>query len=76
MLSCKARTRPIIITALALVGGASVILTDPIFQGMAASLMFGVLVSTLLTLLVIPLGCISASKYMIEAAIPSKKDDE
>lgn len=76
MLSCKARTRPIIITALALVGGASVILTDPIFQGMAISLMFGVLVSTLLTLLVIPLGCISASKFMIQAATPSSGDDD
>ncbi|MGB5639161.1 MAG: efflux RND transporter permease subunit, partial [Sedimenticolaceae bacterium] len=54
--SCKARTRPIMITAFALIGGASVILTDPIFQGMAISLMFGVFVSTVLTLLVIPLG--------------------
>ena len=54
--SCKARTRPIMITAFALIGGASVILTDPIFQGMAISLMFGVFVSTALTLLVIPLG--------------------
>jgi hypothetical protein len=37
-----------------------VILFDPIFQGMAISLLFGVLVSTVLTLVVIPLGCISA----------------
>ncbi len=58
--ACKTRTRPIMITAFALVGGSSVILTDPIFQGMAISLLFGVLVSTLLTLMVIPLGCISA----------------
>ena len=58
--SCKARTRPIIITAVALVLGSSVILFDPIFQGMAISLMFGVLVATLLTLVVIPLGCVSA----------------
>ena len=64
ILSCKARTRPIIITALALIAGSSVILTDPIFQGMAISLLFGSLVSTLLTLVVIPLGCISASKAM------------
>ncbi|MBF0588125.1 MAG: efflux RND transporter permease subunit [Magnetococcales bacterium] len=60
ILACKARTRPIVITALALVAGSSVILTDFIFQGMAISLLFGALVSTLLTLLVIPLGCISA----------------
>jgi multidrug efflux pump subunit AcrB len=60
--SCQARTRPIVITALALVGGSSVILGDPIFEGMAISLLFGVLVSTVLTLFVIPLGCISAKK--------------
>ncbi len=60
--SCSARTRPILITAFALVGGSSVILTDPIFQGMAISLLFGVLVSTLLTLLVIPLGMLSAGE--------------
>jgi hypothetical protein len=47
------------ITALALVAGSFVILDDPIFEGMAISLMAGVLVSTLLTLVVIPLGCIS-----------------
>jgi multidrug efflux pump subunit AcrB len=57
--ACQARTRPILITALALIAGSSVILFDPIFQGMAISLMFGTLVSTLLTLVVIPLGCIS-----------------
>jgi len=66
--SCKARTRPIMITAFALIGGASVILTDPIFQGMAISLMFGVFVSTVLTLLVIPLGCVSAADSLREIA--------
>ncbi len=60
ILACKTRTRPIMITALALVAGSMVILFDPIFQGMAISLLFGVLVSTVLTLVVIPLGCISA----------------
>jgi hypothetical protein len=59
ILACKTRTRPILITALALVAGSSVIIVDPIFQGMAISLLFGVLVSTLLTLIVIPLGCLS-----------------
>jgi multidrug efflux pump subunit AcrB len=63
--SCQARTRPIVITALALVGGSSVILTDPIFEGMAISLLFGVVVSTALTLFVIPLGCISAKKAFL-----------
>ncbi|MEO5377254.1 MAG: efflux RND transporter permease subunit [Magnetococcus sp. DMHC-6] len=65
ILSCKARTRPILITAFALVAGSSVIVTDFIFQGMAISLLFGVLVSTILTLLVIPLGCITARNAFI-----------
>lgn len=60
--SCASRTRPIMITAFALVGGSSVILSDPIFQGMAISLLFGVLVSTILTLIVIPLGILSAGE--------------
>jgi len=66
--SCMARTRPIMITAFALMGGASVILTDPIFQGMAVSLLFGVFVSTVLTLLVIPLGCMSAGDSLKQVA--------
>jgi len=67
ILSCKTRTRPIVITALALVLGSSVILFDPIFQGMAISLLFGVLVSTVLTLVVIPLGCMSARSAICPA---------
>jgi multidrug efflux pump subunit AcrB len=66
--ACKTRTRPIMITALALVCGSSVIFTDPIFQGMAISLASGVMVSTILTLIVIPLGCIKASKSLCEVA--------
>ncbi len=62
--ACCARTRPILITAFALIAGASVILSDPIFQGMAISLMFGGLVSTLLTLIVIPMGCVSFRKAL------------
>jgi len=62
--ACRARTRPIIITALALVAGSFVILTDPIFQGMAISLLFGVLISSVLTLVVIPLGCITAGSNL------------
>ncbi len=69
--ACKTRTRPILITALALVAGSSVIFTDPIFQGMAISLASGVLVSTVLTLIVIPLGCVAASKDLCEVAVAS-----
>ncbi len=48
------RTRPIVLTAAALMVGAFVIILDPIFQGLAVSLLFGVGASTLLTLVVIP----------------------
>jgi multidrug efflux pump subunit AcrB len=49
------RFRPIVLTAAALVVGGLVIVLDPIFQGLAVSLIFGVIVATLLTLIVIPL---------------------
>jgi multidrug efflux pump subunit AcrB len=49
------RTTPILLTTGAVVIGAVVILFDPIFQGLAISLVFGAIVSTLLTLIVIPL---------------------
>ncbi|EGD59637.1 RND transporter, HAE1/HME family, permease protein [Novosphingobium nitrogenifigens DSM 19370] len=50
----RIRVKPIALTAAAAMIGASVILTDPIFQGLAISLLFGLASSTLLTLLVIP----------------------
>jgi multidrug efflux pump subunit AcrB len=49
------RFRPIFLTAAALVVGGGVILLDPIFQGLAVALISGVVVSTMLTLVVIPL---------------------
>ncbi|MDV7269475.1 efflux RND transporter permease subunit [Thioclava sp. A2] len=48
------RFKPILLTAVAAMIGAVVILADPIFQGLAISLLFGLLTSTLLTVLVIP----------------------
>ncbi|WP_420022920.1 efflux RND transporter permease subunit [Cereibacter azotoformans] len=48
------RFKPILLTALAAMIGAAVILADPIFQGLAISLLFGLMSSTLLTVLVIP----------------------
>lgn len=48
------RAKPIILTGLAAMLGALFILDDPIFSGLAISLIFGILVSTLLTLMVIP----------------------
>ncbi|TNE44863.1 MAG: efflux RND transporter permease subunit [Sphingomonadales bacterium] len=50
----RIRFKPIVLTAAAAMIGAAVILTDPIFQGLAISLLFGLASSTLLTVLVIP----------------------
>ncbi|MBI2277587.1 MAG: efflux RND transporter permease subunit [Dechloromonas sp.] len=52
--SAAVRAKPIALTALAAMLGALFILDDPIFNGLALSLIFGILVSTLLTLVVIP----------------------
>ena len=49
------RTTPILLTTGAVVIGAAVILFDPIFQGLAISLVFGAIISTMLTLVIVPL---------------------
>jgi len=51
----KVRFRPILLTALAIMFGSMIMITDPVFGGLAVSLIFGTLSSTVLTLLVIPL---------------------
>jgi multidrug efflux pump subunit AcrB len=66
------RMRPIWVTDLTMMAGATAILFDPIFQGMAISLLFGALVAVSLTLLVVPLGCISARR----AFYPKPRDEE
>ena len=48
------RFRPMLLTALAVVIGASVILSDPIFQGLAISLMFGEIASLLISRMAVP----------------------
>jgi multidrug efflux pump subunit AcrB len=48
------RAKPIALTALAAILGALFIVDDPIFNGLAIALIFGILISTLLTLIVIP----------------------
>ena len=65
------RTTPILLTAGTVVIGAFVILFDPIFQGLAISLMGGTIVSTVLTLIVVPLVY-----YMIERRNEEKKNNE
>ncbi|XAW88206.1 efflux RND transporter permease subunit [Vibrio sp. CDRSL-10 TSBA] len=52
--SAAVRAKPIMLTALAAMIGAMFILDDPIFNGLAISLIFGIFISTILTLLVIP----------------------
>ena len=54
MRASAVRAKPIALTALAAMMGAFFILDDPIFNGLAVTLIFGILVSTLLTLVVIP----------------------
>jgi multidrug efflux pump subunit AcrB len=49
------RFRPILLTALAIILGSAIMITDPVFGGLAVSLIFGTFASTLLTLIVIPL---------------------
>jgi len=51
----KVRFRPILLTALAIMFGSMIMITDPVFGGLAVALIFGTLSSTILTLLVIPL---------------------
>ncbi|WP_298370502.1 efflux RND transporter permease subunit [uncultured Lutibacter sp.] len=60
------RTTPILLTAGTVVIGAFVILFDPIFQGLAISLMGGTITATVLTLLVVPLVYYMTEKHKHE----------
>jgi multidrug efflux pump subunit AcrB len=60
------RAKPIVLTALAAMMGAFFILDDPIFNGLAISLIFGILVSTALTLVVIPILFYSFRRVLVE----------
>ncbi|MEI6847141.1 MAG: efflux RND transporter permease subunit [Chlorobiaceae bacterium] len=60
--SAAVRTRPIILTSGAVVIGSVVMLFDPIFQGLAISLIWGSVLSTILTLVVVPLVYYMAEK--------------
>ena len=64
------RAKPIVLTAVAAMLGAIFILDDPIFNGLAISLLFGIFVSTVLTLLVIPV-LFYAANYRKLAATPA-----
>jgi multidrug efflux pump subunit AcrB len=64
--SSAVRAKPIILTALAAMLGALFILDDPIFRGLAISLIFGIMVSTLLTLIFIPVLYYAAFRKRLE----------
>jgi multidrug efflux pump subunit AcrB len=65
------RARPIALTAVAAMLGAFFILDDPIFSGLAVSLIFGIFVSTVLTLFVIPVVYYA---YHHDAAAPARPE--
>ncbi|MBX3620286.1 MAG: efflux RND transporter permease subunit [Rhizobacter sp.] len=65
--SAITRAQPILLTGLAAMLGAFFILDDPIFNGLAISLIFGIFVSTLLTLVVIPLLYFVAYRHKYES---------
>ena len=65
------RARPIVLTAAALMVGAFVIILDPIFQGLAVTLLFGVGASTLLTLVVIPVLYYHIVKRSLDPSRPA-----
>jgi multidrug efflux pump subunit AcrB len=66
ILAGRTRMRPIWVTDLTMMAGAVAILSDPIFEGMAISLLFGPIAAVPLTMLVVPLGCISAGSAFRE----------
>jgi multidrug efflux pump subunit AcrB len=69
--SAITRSQPILLTGLAAMLGAFFILDDPIFNGLAISLIFGILVSTLLTLIVIPTLYYAAYQKKFQPAGPA-----
>ncbi len=58
------RFRPMLLTALAVVVGAAVILADPIFQGLAISLMFGEIASLLISRMAVPVLYFMANRRL------------
>ncbi len=64
--SAVVRAKPIALTAVAAMGGAVFILDDPIFSGLAVSLLFGLFVSTVLTLVVIPVVYYGVMRNRVE----------
>jgi multidrug efflux pump subunit AcrB len=69
--SAVTRAQPIMLTGLAAMLGAFFILDDPIFNGLAISLIFGIFVSTILTLIIIPTLYYAANHRHPERLVPA-----
>jgi multidrug efflux pump subunit AcrB len=67
------RFRPIALTAAAVVVGGVVMVTDPIFQGLAVALMSGAVVATLLTMIVVPILYWELRRYEVAWASDSEE---
>jgi multidrug efflux pump subunit AcrB len=65
------RLRPIMLTTLAVIFGSMIMLTDPVFSGLAVSLIFGTLVSTALALVVVP--CLLLLHFAREQQEPAEE---
>jgi multidrug efflux pump subunit AcrB len=68
------RFRPILLTAAAVVVGARVILFDPIFQGLAISLMAGEVASTVLSRMAVPVLYYLSKRHEAKAAVNATAD--
>ncbi len=66
------RLRPILLTAFAIILGTLVMIVDPVFGGLAVSLIFGTFASTVLTLFVIPLIYYLYARRLVDAGAPSR----
>jgi multidrug efflux pump subunit AcrB len=73
--SAITRSQPIVLTGLAAMLGAFFILDDPIFNGLAISLIFGIFISTLLTLVVIPILYYVAYRHRLSAILPAPPEN-
>ena len=67
--ACALRLRPIVLTSLTNILGATVMLLDPVFRGLAISVIFGTLFSTGLTMIVVPALYYAYRQRLLRAAV-------
>ncbi|MBP2297249.1 efflux RND transporter permease subunit [Azospirillum rugosum] len=68
------RLRPILLTTLAIILGSAIMVTDPVFGGLAISLIFGTVVSTALTVFVVPVLYEIDAKRRLRRAAPTRAE--